>query len=200
MNETGIDMAIATTVRPLASLTMPDEGLSRLATQALLVIAGSIVMAVSSKISVPFWPVPMTMQTLAVFLIAAAYGRNLAVATMLLYLAEGAIGFPVFSKGGGLAYLAGPTAGYLLAYPIAAGIVGWAADRGYDRNPFRLFGAMLVGEIVILGMGAAWLGYLFGAEKALAGGVGPFVVVDLVKIALASAVVPALWSLLKKRT
>ena len=192
-------MAIATTVRPLASLTMPQEGLSRLVTQAVLAVAGSLLLAVSSKISVPFWPVPMTMQTLALFVIAAAYGRNLATATMLLYLAEGAIGLPVFAKGGGLAYLAGPTAGYLLAYPIAAAIVGWAADRGLDRNPFRLFGAMLVGEVVILGLGAAWLGYLFGVEKALAGGVGPFVVVDIVKIALASALVPALWSLLKKR-
>lgn len=178
---------------------MPEEGTSRLATQAVLVVAGSILMAVSSKISVPFWPVPMTMQTLALFLIAAAYGRNLAVATMLLYLAEGAIGLPVFAKGGGLAYLAGPTAGYLLAYPVAAAVVGWAADRGYDRNPFRLFGAMLVGEIVILSLGAAWLGYLFGLDKALAAGVGPFVVVDLVKIALASALPPAIWSLLPKQ-
>jgi biotin transport system substrate-specific component len=148
---------------------------------------------------VPFWPVPMTMQTLALFLISAAYGRNLAVATMLLYLAEGAIGFPVFAKGGGIAYLAGPTAGYLLAYPIAAGIVGWAADRGFDRSPFRLAGAMLVAEIVILAMGASWLGYLMGAEAGIAGGVGPFVVVDLVKIALASALVPAVWGLLKDR-
>ena len=94
------------------------------------------------------------MQTLAVFVISAAYGRKLAVATMLLYLAEGAVGFPVFSKGGGLAYLAGPTAGYLIAYPFAAAIVGWAADRGLDRDPFRLFVVMLVAEVVILGLGA----------------------------------------------
>ena len=157
-------MATATTMRPLASLTMPEQGVSRLVTQVLLVVAGSLLMAFSSKISVPFWPVPMTMQTLAVFVISAAYGRNLAVATMLLYLAEGAVGFPVFSKGGGLAYLAGPTAGYLIAYPFAAAIVGWAADRGLDRDPFRLFLVMLVAEVVILGLGAclarlsAWSG------------------------------------------
>ena len=192
-------MASATIMRPLVSLTMPEEGLSRLATQVLLAVAGSLLMAASSKISVPFWPVPMTMQTLALFVISAAYGRNLATATMLLYLAEGAVGFPVFSKGGGLAYLAGPTAGYLLAYPIAAAIVGWAADRGFDRNPFRLFGAMLVGEVVILGLGAAWLASLLGVEKALAAGIGPFMVVDLVKIALASALVPALWSVVRRR-
>jgi biotin transport system substrate-specific component len=178
---------------------MPQEGISRLAIQALLVVAGSALMAISSKIAVPFWPVPMTMQTLALFLISAAYGRKLAVATMLLYLAEGAIGLPVFAKGGGLAYLAGPTAGYLVSYPFAAAIVGWAADRGFDRSPFRLAGAMLVAEIVILAMGAAWLAYVLGADKAIAGGVGPFVVVDLVKIALASALVPAMWALYKGR-
>ena len=192
-------MALATTMRPLVSLTMPESGLSRLTTQALLVIAGSAVMALSAKISVPFWPVPMTMQTLAVFLISAAYGRNLAVATMLLYLAEGAIGLPVFSKGGGLAYLAGPTGGYLLAYPLAAAVVGWAADRGWDRTSLKLAGAMLVGEVIILALGALWLGVVLGADKAIAGGIGPFVIVDLVKIALASAVVPAVWSLLGRR-
>jgi biotin transport system substrate-specific component len=192
-------MATATAFGPLASLTMPQEKNSRLAIQVVLVVAGSILMAISSKISVPFWPVPMTMQTLALFLISAAYGRNLAVATMLLYLAEGAIGLPVFAKGGGLAYLAGPTAGYLVSYPLAAAIVGWAADRGFDRNPFKLAGAMLVAEIVILGMGAAWLAWVLGVDKAIAGGVGPFIVVDLVKIALASALVPAVWALLGKR-
>lgn len=193
-------MATAITQRPLVSLTLPDDRVARLATQALLALAGSILLAVSAKVTVPFWPVPMTLQTLAVFAIAAAYGRNLAVATVLLYLAEGALGLPVFTAGAGLAYLAGPTGGYLVGFVIAAGIAGWAADRGFDRHPLKLFAALLVGELVILALGAGWLAVLFGGEKALAFGIGPFIVTDLVKVALASAIVPAVWALFPTRT
>lgn len=189
-------MATAITQRPLVSLTLPDDRVARLATQAALAVAGTLLLAISAKVTVPFWPVPMTLQTLAVFAIGAAYGRNLAVATVLLYLAEGAVGLPVFTQGAGLAYLAGPTGGYLAGFVIAAGIAGWAADRGFDRNPLKLFGAMLVGELVILALGAAWLAVLFGTEKALAFGVGPFIVTDLVKVALAAAIVPGVWGLL----
>src|SRR5690606_15992651 len=139
-------------------------------------------LALAARITVPFWPVPMTLQVLAVFLVGAAYGRNLAVATLLLYLAQGAVGLPVFATGSGLAYLAGPTGGYLVGFVFAAGIAGWAADRGYDGSPLKLFGAMLVGELVILGLGAAWLAVLLGADKAIAYGVGPFIVTDLVKV------------------
>lgn len=191
----GYFMTAAITQRPLVSITLPDDRVARVAAQVLLAFAGTLLLAVAAKISVPFWPVPMTLQTLAVFAIGAGYGRNLAVATVLLYLAEGAIGLPVFTQGAGLAYMAGPTGGYLLGFVIAAGIAGWAADRGFDRNPVKLFGAMLVGELVILALGAAWLAVLFGADKALALGVGPFIVGDLVKIALAAAIVPAAWTL-----
>ena len=125
---------------------------------------------------------------------------SLAVATLLLYLAEGAMGAPVFTSGAGIGYLlAGPTTGYLAGFVVAAAIVGHAADAGDDRNAFRLFGYMLVGEIVILGLGAAWLAFLFGADKALAWGVGPFIVTDLIKIALASCLVPAIWALLRRK-
>lgn len=192
-------MATAITQRPLVSLTLPDDRVARLVTQAVLAVAGTLLLAVSAKVTVPFWPVPMTLQTLAVFAIGAAYGRNLAVATVLLYLFEGAIGLPVFTAGAGLAYLAGPTGGYLAGFVIAAGIAGWAADRGFDRNPVKLFGAMLVGEVVILVLGAAWLALHFGFEKAIAAGVGPFIVTDLLKVALAAAIVPAVWSLLAKK-
>jgi biotin transport system substrate-specific component len=194
----GTFMATAITQRPLVSLTLPEDRASRLAMQLLLAIAGSMLLAISAKITVPFWPVPMTLQTLAVFAIGAAYGRTLAVATVLLYLIEGAIGFPVFAQGGGVAYLAGPTGGYLIGFVFAAGIAGWAADRGFDRNPVKLFGAMLIGELVVLLLGAAWLSVLFGFQKAVAFGVGPFIVTDLVKLALAAALVPAVWSLLKR--
>ncbi len=192
-------MATAITARPLAFLALPQVGATRIAAQMALVLLGSLALAVASKITVPFWPVPMTLQTLAVFLIGAGYGRNLAVATVLVYLAEGALGLPVFATGAGLAYMAGPTGGYLLGFLVAAAVVGAVADRGYDRNPFVLFAAMSIGEVAILGLGVAWLAVLFGVEKAFAGGFGPFIVTDLVKMALASAIVPAIWSLLSRK-
>ena len=160
--------------------------------KAFLVIAGSLIIALAARVQAPFWPVPATLQTLAIFTIAATYGRNLAVLTLLAYLAEGAIGLPVFAKGGGLAYFAGPTMGYLAGFVIAAAITGAAADRGWASSPFKLFGANLVGEIVILALGAAWIAMVFGVDKAFAWGVGPFIVTDLIKIALASVIVPAL--------
>jgi biotin transport system substrate-specific component len=178
---------------------LPESRAARLVGLVLLAIAGSLLMWVSAKIKVPFYPVPMTLQTLALFGIAAAYGMRLGVATIALYLIEGALGLPVFAgtpeKGIGLLYMAGPTGGYLASYMIAAAVVGYAVDRGLGRNPFKLFGAMLVAEVVILGMGFAWMAYLFGMEKAFAFGVGPFIVTDLVKIALAACLVPAVTAL-----
>jgi biotin transport system substrate-specific component len=192
-------MSAATISGPLVTLALPQDRSARLVAQTLLVIGGTILLAVAAKVSVPFWPVPMTLQTLAVFVISAAYGRNLAVATMLAYLAEGAIGLPVFATGAGLAYMAGPTGGYLVGFVVAAAIVGHAADRGLDRNAFLLFGAMMLGEVVILALGAAWLAVLMGGEKALALGIGPFIVTDIVKIALATAIVRAAVSMTAQR-
>lgn len=192
-------MSAATITGPLVTLALPQERNARLVVQVLLVLAGTALLALAAKITVPFWPVPLTLQTLAVFVISATYGRNLAVATLLAYLAQGAVGIPVFAAGAGLAHMAGPTGGYLAGFVVAAAIVGHAADRGLDRNLFTLFGAMLLGEVAILALGAAWLAVLMGAEKALALGVGPFIITDVVKIALATAIVRAVGSLLTTR-
>lgn len=185
-------MAAASLSRPLLFQTLPQHRGYRAAAQLLAAVAGSLLLAMSAKVSVPFWPVPMTLQVLAVFLIGAAFGRTLALATVLLYLAEGVVGLPVFNGGGGLAYMVGPTGGYLVGFAFAAYITGWAADKGYDRHPLKLLAAMLLGELVILTIGAAWLAALFGLEKAMVFGIGPFIVTDLVKIALAVAVVSGL--------
>ena len=136
------------TAPTLINAIWPREtgGLLRL---ALLAIAGSALMAVSAKIQVPMWPVPMTMQTFAVLVIGMAYGARLAGATLLLYLAEGAVGFPVFASGGGIAYMAGPTGGYLVGFLIAAVMVGWLAERGWDRNVVLTFLANLGGTVII---------------------------------------------------
>ncbi len=183
----------------LAVSFTPGNAALRYAWYALLAVAGTMVLTFAAKTQVPFWPVPMTLQTLAVFAIGAAYGMRLGVATLVLYLAQGAMGFPVFAgtpeKGIGLAYMAGPTGGYLLGFVVMAAIAGWAADRGWSRNPLKLGAAMLVGESIMLVLGALWIGYLFGAEKMIAWGIGPFIVTDLVKLALAAMLVPALWSL-----
>ena len=192
-------MSAAAITGPLVTLALPQDRNARLVVQVLLVLAGTALLALAAKITVPFWPVPMTLQTLAVFLISAVYGRNLAVATLLTYLVQGAIGMPVFATGAGLAYMAGPTGGYLAGFVVAAAIVGHAADKGLDRKLFVMLGAMMLGEVAILALGAAWLAVLMGAEKALAFGVGPFIVTDVVKIALATATVRAAGSLLTTR-
>jgi biotin transport system substrate-specific component len=144
----------------------------------------------------------MSMQSLAVFMIAAAFGMRLAVATLLLYLAQGALGFPVFQgtpeKGIGLAYILGPTGGYLLGFLAAAAVVGRAADRGWDRDPLMLLGAILVAEAVMMALGFGWLATLIGPEKAWQFGVAPFILPDLVKVGLASALVPAVWTLIPR--
>ena len=99
-----------------------------------LILFGTLLLAISSKVQVPFWPVPMTMQTFIVFIIGMAYGWKLAFSTLIVYLLEGALGLPVFAKGGGLLYLLGPTAGYLYGMTIAAGIIGFFAERGYNKS------------------------------------------------------------------
>ena len=193
-------MAIATT--PLVSLALPEKGAARLATQLLLAIVGTLLLTLSAKTRVLLGPVDISMQTLAVFLIAAAFGMRLGVATLLLYMAEGAMGLPVFQgtpeKGIGIAYMLGSTGGYLAGFVVMAAIVGWAADRGWDRHPVKLFNAILVAEIVMMAMGFAWLALLIGPEKSWQFGVLPFIVGDLIKVGLAASLVPAVWSLLKR--
>ncbi|RWM95827.1 MAG: biotin transporter BioY [Mesorhizobium sp.] len=193
-------MAIATT--PLVSLALPEKGAARLATQLLLAIVGTLLLTLSAKTRVLLGPVDISMQTLAVFLISAAFGMRLGVATLLLYMAEGAIGLPVFQgtpeKGIGIAYMLGSTGGYLAGFVVMAAIVGWAADRGWDRHPVKLFNAMLVAEIIMMAMGFAWLALLIGPEKSWQFGVVPFIVGDLIKVGLAASLVPAVWSLLKR--
>lgn len=196
-------MTNSTIARPLVSLALPESRGARIATQIFLAVAGSLLLAVSARMKVVLGPVDMSLQTLVVFLIAIAYGRKLAVATVLLYLAEGAMGLPVFQstpeKGIGIAYMLGSTGGYLAGFVAIAAIVGWAADRGWDRNPVKLFGAVLTAEVVMMAMGFAWLATLIGVEKSWQFGVVPFIVPDLIKVALAATLAPAIWALLPKR-
>ena len=167
-----------------------------------VVVLGTLLLTASAKIQVPFWPVPMTMQTFMVLFLGAALGPRLGALTVLLYLTQGAAGLPVFAgtpeKGLGIAYMAGPTGGYLLGFAAAAYIVGWLAERGWDRSVLRLFAAMALGHVVIFAFGVAWLTQLVGLEKAWLLGVTPFYAATLFKTALGACLMPALWQLAKR--
>ena len=163
-----------------------------------LVLFGTLLLTVSSKIQVPFWPVPMTMQTFVVLIIAMAYGWKLSFLTLVAYLIEGALGLPVFAKGGGLLYLIGPTAGYLYGMAVAAAVIGYFADKGYAKSYFKSLLAILLGTILIFALGVGYLGYVIGYDKALAGGFYPFIYSETFKIALAVAVIPTIWKYTNK--
>jgi biotin transport system substrate-specific component len=162
-----------------------DAGIAgRLAAIAL----GTALLAISAKVQVPFWPVPMTLQTMVVLLIGATFGGAMAGATLLAYLVEGALGLPVFASGAGLAYLAGPTGGYLVGFLLAATAVGFMADRGLLRTLWGAFAAMAVAEVLIFGVGVVWLGNVIGAEKAIAAGLVPFLPAEALKMTIAAVV------------
>lgn len=161
--------------------------------RACAVLLGTAILALSSQISVPMVPVPVTMQTLAVTLIGALYGWRLGAVTILAWLAEAAMGLPVLSNGGaGLAPFVGPTAGYLFAFPFVAAMVGYLAERGWNgRNLPLAFAAMLLGNALCLLIGAAWLATLIGVERALLAGVVPFLLGGLLKSALGATILKA---------
>jgi biotin transport system substrate-specific component len=179
----------------LVAALLPESPADRRIAYAALALAGTVVLYASAKVQVPFFPVPMTLQTLAIMLVAAAYGFRLGVATILLYLAEAAVGIPVLAgtpeKGIGLIYMMGSTGGYLVGFVIATALVGWFAERGFDRSIPRLFVVMLAADAIVLAVGFAWLATLIGPEKAWTFGVVPFLLGDALKIAIAAALVPA---------
>jgi biotin transport system substrate-specific component len=175
----------------------PGKDSQQLVRNATAALIGSALLTISAKIQVPFWPVPMTMQTMVVLCLGAALGWRLGVATVLVYLIEGAAGLPVFAgtpeKGLGIAYMAGPTGGYLLGFLAGAFVVGWLAERGWDRSVLRLFAAMALGHAAIFLFGVAWLAHLIGPDKAWAAGVAPFTAATLFKTALAAFLIPGAW-------
>jgi len=177
----------------------PARRTARLARNAALVIGGAALLALSAKVQVPFYPVPMTLQTLAVLALGAAYGARLGAAAVALYLVEGLLGAPVFAGAlAGPAYMAGPTGGYLAGFLVAAALIGFLAERGWDRSWPRLLAAMTIGHAVIFAFGYAWLATLIGPEKAFALGVAPFAAATVVKTLLATALVGAAWGAVAK--
>lgn len=172
--------------------------------QLALVVAFSLLMALSAQfvIPLPWTPVPITGQTFVVLLAGALLGSRLGALAMFAYLIEGASGLPFFRAGaGGVAYLvASPTTGYLLSYPAAAFVVGLLAERGWDKRFLTAAAAMLIGSALILLSGWAWLSLWFKtAGEAWRAGVLPFLPGDVIKIALATATLPAGWAIVRRK-
>lgn len=160
---------------------------------AVLVLAGTMLLALSAKIQIPFYPVPMTMQSLVVMMIGAAYGWKLGGLTILAYLAEGALGLPVFASGAGLAYMMGPTGGYLVGFLLAAMATGYLAERGLTHSVPGAIAVLSLGHVINFIPGFAWLAVLIGPELAFAKGVAPFGYATLLKVGLGAALLPASW-------
>ena len=177
---------------------LPLNGVNITIRNILFVLFGTLLLAVSSKIQVPFWPVPMTMQTFVVLVIAMAYGWKLSLLTLIAYLIEVAIGMPVFAKGGGLLYLIGPTAGYLYGMAIAAAVIGYFADLGYGKSIVKCIIPLGIGTIIIFICGIGYLSSIIGFEKAIAAGLLPFIPSELFKIALAVLIIPSIWKYIQK--
>jgi biotin transport system substrate-specific component len=182
----------------------------RMLHNVILVVLFSLFIALSAQIAIPlpFTPVPLTMQTLTVLLTGMLLGSRLGTITLLAYLAEGLAGMPVFAGGNsawtassipGVPVILGPSAGYLIGFVFAAGLVGFLAERGWDRRLWTTLLAMVLGNLVIYAFGVGWLSTFLGVGPAIALGMVPFLVGDAIKIALAVVAVPAGWRLLGSR-
>ncbi len=188
----------------LADLVRPCEKKSAVLYDLALIIGGSLLVALSAQIAVGY-PVPITAQTFVVLMLAALLGPRRSALCLLAYIAEGAAGLPVFAQGkAGFAALLGPTGGYLIGFVPAAYIVGFLARKGWDRRISTTIIAMILGNIIIYAFGLLWLFALLwlsgrlDLHTALAGGLYPFIPGDLLKIALAAAVLPSAWKLLER--
>lgn len=197
-------MAIApgTTLIDYISPAAPSRSKALLKDGAL-VVGASLLMALAAKASihVPFSPIPFTLQTLVVMLVAATLGSRRGALAMLLYLAEGASGLPVFASGGGFMYLIlSPSAGYLWSYPIAAFVVGYLCERGLDRKLSTSILAMLPGTVIIYALGVPWLAVVahLTLPQALVAGMLPYIPFDLAKIVIAAILMPVAWMLIRR--
>lgn len=206
-----------TTPNTILGTLQPKGDAAKLVTNLVTVVMGSLLLAISARISVPVMPVPVTLQTLAVAVIAAGFGWRIGVATVALYIAEGLSGLPVFATGGGLDYITRPSFGFIIGYLPMAFIIGRAADLGASRKLLPMFLAAVVGDAVAFAFGFAWLlgvsalilqqgaalpGWLDQSNllaSAFNGAVKPFIVWDIVKMAFAALTVTGIWAALRRK-
>jgi biotin transport system substrate-specific component len=192
-------MSVAVRPLTLADLALPRAGAL---TNFGLIVGASLVTALAAQAAfpVPWSPVPITGQTFAVTLSGAVLGARRGFLAQVLYLAEGALGLPVFAAGGaGAAVFVGPTAGYLLAFPLAAALTGALAQRGWDRRFATMLPAMLIGSVPVFALGLLQLARFLPADRVLAAGLFPFLPGDLIKATLAALAFPAAWRWARSR-
>jgi biotin transport system substrate-specific component len=169
-------------------------------TDISLIILGSFFVAAMAQLTfyLPFSPVPITGQTFAVLIIGMLFGARRGAAVLLLYIAEGLAGLPVFAGArAGIATLIGPTGGYLIGFVAAAFVVGYLAERGAGKNLLNTLTAFLIGSAIIYLFGVAWLSTLLGLREAIAAGMTPFLIGDAVKALSAALLLPAAWKLIR---
>jgi biotin transport system substrate-specific component len=198
-----------TTPNTLLGVLQPKTEAAKTWTNIATVLLGTVLLTLSAKINVPVQPVPVTLQTFAVALIAASLGWRMAVATVALYLVEGLAGLPVFANGGGPLYVLSPTFGFIVGFLPMAYIIGRVADRGDSAKPVPLFGAMVIGDAVCFLLGYLWLVAMSGGAawidqsdvwwSALGKAVQPFVLWDILKLAFATATVIGAWTLFRRK-
>jgi biotin transport system substrate-specific component len=191
----------------IALAASPTHVRSRVAWRVLLAFAGSWLVAALAQIEIPlpFTPVPITGKTLGVLLVGASLGAGLGGVSVLLYLAQGAIGLPFFSGGeSGLEFLrlSAVTGGYLWGFLLAAAVVGALAERKWDRSVRSSIGAMFLGEVVLYAVAIPWLMQALDVSlsRALELGLAPFVVGDTIKLLAAAGLLPLAWRVVRDRT
>jgi biotin transport system substrate-specific component len=184
----------------LANQLWQQTDSNKLLRNVVLAVVGSLIVAIAAQVNVPLPVVPLTMQTLAVLSIGAAFGARLGAATLALYAVEGAVGLPVFAQmKAGAGVIAGPTGGYIIGFILAAALVGYLAEQGWSRNLPKMLAASLLGAIVLYVPGLIWLHqFANGWAQTFEWGLTPFVIGDIVKAAIAALGFKAAWSLSKR--
>lgn len=191
-----------------ARSTLVDRVIPRtLVTDAALVIAGTALVAALAQVAIPLWPVPVTGQTLAVLLVGASLGAARGAASLGLYALLGAIGLPIYSDAAsGWSVLVGPTGGYIIGFVLSAAIVGWAAERRWDRGGLKAAVTFIGGSLVVFAVGLPWLSYSLGGfglpndlQSTLVAGFYPFIIGGLIKAGIAAALLPAIWKAVERR-
>ena len=193
----GIKISRISWIETLVLRNSANEHFSQL-TNFVTVVICSLLLILSAKTKVDLYPVPMTLQPLAVLMIAMLCGRNISVAAVSLYLFQGMIGMPVFAYGGGLLYLIGPTGGFLIGFLFASIIIGELADRGWGKRIIKSVLAMLIGMFVIYFCGILQLSILKGFDFAIVNGLTPFIIGDFYKLILAAFLLPQIWKIVNK--
>jgi biotin transport system substrate-specific component len=199
-----------TTPNTILGVLEPKSQTTRLVSNVVTVLLGTVMITLAAKINVPTWPVPVTLQSFAIAALAAAFGWRIGTATVIAYLLEGAAGLPVFAGAtAGLPYLLGPTGGFLLGFIPMAYIIGRAADLGASGKVGMLFLAMLIADAVLFALGFLWLLTLGSAASwidqanivgsAFAKAVQPFLIWDALKMLFAALTVTGIFTLAKKR-